>query len=60
MEKTRKDRGGDGELTVKDWGGVEQAEEARSLAQRMTHRRHGQRGGDDDDNGNGERKRRKI
>ena len=42
MEKTRKDRGGDGELTVKDCGSAEQAEVVRSLAQRTAHRRHGQ------------------
>ena len=62
MEKTQKDRGGDGELTMKDYGGAEQAEAAWSLAQRTARRRHGQRGGGDDDDGdgNGERKRRKI
>ena len=60
MEKTREDRGGDGELTVKDCGSAEQAEVAWSLAQWMARRRRGQHGGDDDGDGNGERKRRKI
>ena len=41
MEKTRKDRGGYGELTAKDCGDAEQAEAARSLAQRTARRRHG-------------------
>ena len=42
MEKTRKDRGGDGKLTAKDCSGAEQAEAARSLAQWTAHRWHGQ------------------